>query len=71
MSATGEQVRVAEVDKRIATARARVALLGGVLHVIESDRGRPIFIVSRWCLTKELADIEAVEAWLARVEARG
>lgn len=71
MSAAGEQLRVAEADKRIATVRARVALLGGVLHVVESDCGRPVFIVSRWCLTKELPDIETVEAWLARVESRG
>ena len=70
MSVAGEQLRVAETDKRIATARARVALLGGVLHLVESDSGRPVFIVSRWTLTKELQDIEAVEAWLAQVEAR-
>ena len=67
---TAEQLRVAETDKRIATARARVALLGGALHVIDNDRGRPVFIVSRWALTKELADIAAVEAWLAQVERR-
>jgi len=69
-ASAAEQLRVAEADKRVCNARARIALLGGTLHVIDNDRGRPVFVVSRWALTKELADIEAVERWLAQVEPR-
>ena len=64
---TAEQERITAADKRIATARARVALIGGALHVLENDRGRPVFIVSRWCFTKELPTIEEVEAGIERV----
>jgi len=70
-AAAVEQLRVAEADKRVCNARARVALLGGTLHIIDDDRGRPVFIVSRWALTKELPDIEAVETWLAQAEPKG
>jgi hypothetical protein len=64
-----ERLRVAQADQRIAAARARVERLGGALHVVSGDR--PAFLVSRWCLTKKLADVDAVERWLAQVESRG
>ena len=64
-----ERRRVGRVDQRIAAARARVQQLGGALHIVGG--AKPAFIVSRWCFTKELPDVEAVEAWLAQVEPRG
>ena len=66
---TAAQLRDIEADKRVATARARIALRGATLHAMKSDRGRPVFIVSHWSLTKEFDEIAAVEAWLAEIEA--
>lgn len=57
-------------NKRFATARARAALMGATLHRIEDDRGRDVFIVTKWALTRELRDLDAVETWLDRVEGR-
>lgn len=57
-------------EKRLATAQARCALWGGVLTPIESDTGRPEFIVSRWSLTRSFDDLADVETLLDLVEAR-
>lgn len=54
-------------DKAFATLQARAALAGVALHRLEDDRGRDVFIVSRWALTRQFDDIAAVEAWLDRV----
>ena len=71
-SETGEidRQRVAQADQRIAAARARVERMGGALHVVAGGGGRPSFLACRWTLTRELADIEAVEHWLTQLEAR-
>lgn len=53
--------------KRLATFRARCALAGVALHQIENDHGKTVYIVSKWALTRELADLEAVSAWLEKV----
>lgn len=55
------------IDKREATARARAALAGVTMARIENDAGRMVYIVSRWAMTRELEDLDAVEAWLDRV----
>ena len=65
-----ERLRIAHADQRIAAARARVEQLGGTLHIVGAA-GRPSFLVCRWCLTRDLSDIEALETWLAQVEPRG
>lgn len=57
-------------DKRFATVQARAALIGATLHRIDNDRGIEVFIISKWALTRELRDIEAVEAWLDRIEGK-
>jgi hypothetical protein len=57
-------------EKRFATSRARMALLGGTLHRIEDDRGAEVFILTKWALTRELQSIDDVEAWLDRAEGR-
>lgn len=54
-------------QKRLATLRARAALAGVVLHDIEGDFGKTIYIVSRWALTRELDSLDAAEAWLKKV----
>ena len=57
-------------DKRLANARARAALLGCELYRCEDDRGEPLFVLSRWAMTRQLSNIEAVEAWLDRFEGK-
>ncbi len=58
-------------QKRLATLTARAALAGVVLHAIENDYGATVYIVTRWAMTRELADLNAVEAWLDRVTGGG
>ena len=53
--------------KRFATAQARGALAGVILTRLEGDDGRPLFIASRWALTKNFDNINLVDVWLTRV----
>ena len=54
-------------DKQFATLQARCALAEVTLHQLENDHGNTVFIVSRWALTRELQDLDAVASWLDRV----
>lgn len=54
-------------DKLFATLQARCALAEISLHKLENDHGQVVYIVSRWALTLELADLAAVVCWLDRV----
>ena len=54
-------------DKLFATVQARCALAEVTLHQLENDHGSTVFIVSRWALTRELANLDAVASWLDRV----
>ena len=54
-------------DKLFAKLQARCALAGATLHQLQNDHGSTVYIVSRWALTRELADLDAVSAWLDRV----
>lgn len=56
-------------SKRLANAKARTALWGGTLTAIDGDDGRPLFIVSRWALTKALSTLDEVDAFLDKVGA--
>lgn len=56
--------------KRIATAKARAALRGIVLHQLPDDRGRPEFVATEGPWTRSFSSIEAVEAWLDQREGR-
>lgn len=53
--------------KRLATLRALAALAGVTLHALDNDYGKTVYIISRWAMTRELADLDAVENWLDRV----
>lgn len=66
--ATSSQAE-ARPDKRLATCRARAALWGASLLTSEDDRGQPVFIVSRWALTRAFADLDQVEDFLREVGA--
>jgi hypothetical protein len=55
------------LGKQYATLQARCALAGVSLHRLENDHGKTVFIVSKWALTRELPDLDALSAWLDRV----
>lgn len=61
-----------QVDaKRLATARARIALWGGMLTTAQTDDGRPEYLVTRWAFTKAFRDLDEVDAFLVLVKAPG
>jgi len=53
--------------KRLATLKARCALAGVALIESTDDRDRPVFVVSRWAMCRQLDSLEAVERWLVMV----
>ena len=56
--------------KRFATAQARAALRGMVVHCIENDTGRVTFIATFHALTKQFGDLAEVERWLDHVDGK-
>lgn len=54
-------------DKAVATLIARAALVGVALVRSTDDHDRPVFVASRWGLTKQLGSTEEVEAFLKLV----
>ncbi len=56
------------MTKALDTLRARCALLGIVLAITENDHGRPLYVASRWAMTKAFSSLEEVGAWLSEVE---
>jgi hypothetical protein len=70
MTAHAETTTAQRPDKRLATARARLALQGGQLYACDDDRSREVFVASLGGLTRQFADLSAVEAWLDRLEER-
>ncbi len=59
--------RIDEEAKRLATSKARAALIGATLIEIEGDDGRPLFVLTRWSLTKSFDDLADVERVLKRM----
>ena len=55
------------MTEELDSLRARCALAGIALHVSQDDRGRAMFIASRWVLTRTFETMAEVEAWLCRV----
>ena len=53
--------------KRLCTLQAGAALAGVTLHKLDGDFGVPIYVASRWAMTKQLESLDEVEAWLVRV----
>jgi hypothetical protein len=54
--------------KRFATARARAALRGMLLHRIDGDDGRAVFIATYRALTKHFASLDELDRWLEKVD---
>ena len=53
--------------KQLATLRARAALAGIAMNAIEDDSGSIVYIVSRWEMTRQIDNLEAVADWLDSV----
>lgn len=53
--------------KTFATLQARAALQGITLHRLEGDDGRPLYIATRWAMTKQFDGLGDVEIWLDEV----
>jgi hypothetical protein len=58
---------IEQADKMIATARAKLALLGYQMHVIDAGHGRSAFLVMRWDRSRELANLGAVNEFIRQV----
>ena len=56
--------------KRFNTLQAAAALSGITLHQLEDDHGAPIYIATRWAMTKQLSTLDEVALWLERVTGR-
>lgn len=56
--------------KRLATARARAALRGVIVHAMPDDAGRPEYVVTQGPWTVALKSLDELEAWLDRIEGR-
>lgn len=72
MSSPAEH-RALDLDqaKRLSSAKAICALWGGVLSELDDDEGRPLYVVTRWSLTRSFHDLGEVMAFLRRVGAPG
>ncbi len=55
--------------KRIATLRARAALIGAMVIDSHDDLGRRVWILTRWSLTRAFASLDDLEALLNRMGA--
>ncbi len=53
--------------KQLATLRALAALAGIAMNAIEDDSGSIVYIVSRWEMTRQIDNLEAVADWLDSV----
>lgn len=60
---------VEQADKDFATLRARLALAGHQLHIIDDGEGGTAYMVCRWCMSRTLPDLAAVQAFAERVGA--
>jgi len=67
--AAPERLLDSSQHKTWATLRARLALAGFSADLIEDDRGRPEFVVSRWCLTRSFQTLDQVAEFADRAGA--
>ena len=55
------------MTKALDTLRARCALLGIVLAITENDHGRPLYVATRWAMTKAFSSLDQVGQWLDQI----
>jgi hypothetical protein len=48
---------------------ARACLIGVVLHVLEDDAGQPLFVASKWAMTKQMHSVDEVLTFLRKAGA--
>lgn len=58
---------VEQSDKAFATLRARLALAGFELHIVNGDGGGTAYLVRRWCMSRTLPDVAAVRQFADHV----
>ena len=56
-------------DKAFATLRARAAMAGYTLGTVTEPDGSPMYVVSRWDVSRTLPHLSAVAAFLRKVGA--
>lgn len=57
--------------KTVSTLKARAALCGVVLHFLDDDHGRALFVASKWSLTRQLHNVAEVDEFLRRIGGAG
>lgn len=62
-----ERIAVEQAEKAFATLRARLALEGFQLHIVNGDGGGTAYLVQRWSMHKLLPDQVAVREFADRV----
>jgi hypothetical protein len=55
------------MSKSLETIRARCALLGIVLVVTDDDHGKPLYVATRWAMTKAFSSLDQVGQWLDQI----
>lgn len=55
------------MSKHLDTIRARCALLGIVLVDTKNDRGQPLFVVTRWAITRSFSSLKDLENLLDKL----
>ena len=58
----------AQIAKRLASAKARAALLAGSVIESEDDHGRTVYLLTRWAYTREFSSLPDLCAVLDRME---
>ncbi len=56
--------------KRLETLRACGALLGIFLAVTEDYHGQPLYVATRWAMTKAFSKLDEVGQWLDQIGER-
>ena len=53
-----------DTEKRLATLTAQLAMRGFVLARSKDDRGGPLYVISKWALTRQLHSLPELEAFV-------
>ena len=69
-TATGTRAEVEQHDKLVVNLKARCALAGYSLFIIQATDGGSSFLVQRWDRSRELRDVAEVEAFLSQAGAQ-
>lgn len=62
----GTATRSGDLNEWFATARARLAIGGYALHLLDGGTDGALYLVHRWDRSRTLASMEAVEAFITQ-----